>query len=110
MTDAPPLDDPARNDRVVVSRAEDSGDSVGECLCDGCVVVKVAGVKGGSGIHNTADGKAFGTSQKLSELKCDVGEAWLDGDREDSPGRGCCIQHKCVVWYLDHEDDGARNK
>ena len=85
------LDNPAQNDRVVVSRAENSGNSVGECLCDGLVVMKVAGVKGGGSINNAADGKALGTAQNLSELECDVGEAWLDGYRKDPPGRGCCI-------------------
>ena len=85
------LDNPAQNDQVVVSRAENSGNSVGECLCDGLVVMKVAGVKGGGSINNAADGKALGTAQNLSELECDVGEAWLDGYRKDPPGRGCCI-------------------
>ena len=72
----------------MVSRAEDSGNSVGECLCDDRVVMKVAGIKGGGSINNTADGKALGTAQNLSELECDVGEAWLDGYREDPPCRG----------------------
>jgi hypothetical protein len=53
--------------------------------------MKVAGVKGGGSINNAVDGKALGTAQNFSELECDVGEAWLDGYREDLPGRGCCI-------------------
>ena len=104
------LDNPAQNDWVVISRAEDSGNGVGVCPGDGCVVMQVAGVKGCGGINNAADGKALGAAQNLSELECDVGEARLDGYREDPPCRGCCIQHKCVVRDLDYEDDGARKK
>ena len=82
------LYNPAQNDWVVISRAEDSGNGVGVCPGDGCVVMQVAGVKGCGGINNAADGEALGAAQNLSELECDVGEARLDGYREDPPCRG----------------------
>jgi hypothetical protein len=38
-----------------------------------------------------------------------VGEAWLDGYREDPPRWGRCVKHS-GVRYLDHEDNGARQR
>ncbi len=64
------LDNPAQNDWVVVSRAEDSGNGVGVCPGNGCLVMQVAGVKGCGGINNAADGKTLGAAQNLSELEC----------------------------------------
>jgi hypothetical protein len=84
------LDNPAQNDWVVVSRAEDSGNGVGVCPGNGCLVMQVAGVKGCGGINNAADGKTLGAAQNLSELECYVGEARLDGYREDPLLEGEC--------------------
>ncbi len=53
------LDNTAQNNRVMVRRAEDGGNGVGECLCNGRVVMEVASVKGGGSINNAANGGAL---------------------------------------------------
>jgi len=53
------LDDPTQHDWIVVRRTEDRGNGMRERLCNGRVIVKVAGVKGSGSINNAADGGAF---------------------------------------------------